>query len=62
MKHIRRMAGLFVMVGGAGVWVHPAWFAHGVRGFNLLQSSLTGFCLPERVSAAQPLRLPPPEA
>ena len=48
---IRRMAGLFVMVSVAlGVWVNPWWFAFtAFVGFNLLQSSFTGFCLPERV-------------
>lgn len=48
---IRRMAGLLVMLSVAlGVWVNPWWFAFtAFVGFNLLQSSFTGFCLPERV-------------
>lgn len=48
---IRRMAGLFTMGSVAlGFWVHPAWFLFtAFVGFNLLQSSFTGFCLPERV-------------
>ena len=48
---IRRMAGLFTMASVAlGYWVHPAWFLFtAFVGFNLLQSSFTGFCLPERV-------------
>jgi len=48
---IRRMAGLFVMGSVAlGYWVHPAWFLFtAFVGFNLLQSSFTGFCLPERI-------------
>lgn len=50
-KVIRRMAGLFVMVSVAlGVWVNPWWLAFtAFVGLNLLQSSFTGFCLPERV-------------
>jgi len=50
-KVIRRMAGLLVMLSVAlGVWVNPWWFAFtAFVGFNLLQSSFTGFCLPERV-------------
>lgn len=50
-KVIRRMAGLFVMASVAlGVWVSPWWFAFtAFVGLNLLQSSFTGFCLPERV-------------
>jgi len=48
---IRRMAGLLVMLSVAlGVWVNPWWLAFtAFVGFNLLQSSFTGFCLPERV-------------
>jgi hypothetical protein len=33
-----------------GVWVNPAWFIFTVFvGFNLFQSSLTGFCPLERI-------------
>jgi len=48
---IRRMAGLFVMASVAlGYWVHPGFFLFtAFVGFNLLQSSYTGFCLPERL-------------
>ena len=48
---IRRIAGLFVMVSVAlGVWVNPAWFIFtAFVGFNLFQSSLTGFCPLERI-------------
>ncbi len=48
---IRRMAGLFVMGSVAlGYWVNPAWFLFtAFVGFNLFQSSYTGFCLPERI-------------
>jgi hypothetical protein len=48
---IRRIAGLFVMVSLAlGTWVHPAWLLFtAFVGFNLFQSSLTGFCPLERI-------------
>jgi len=48
---IRRIAGLFVMTSVAlGVWVSPAWFIFtAFVGFNLFQSSLTGFCPLERI-------------
>jgi len=48
---IRRFAGIFVMGSVAlGVWVNPAWFYFtAFVGFNLVQSSLTGFCPLERV-------------
>lgn len=48
---IRRIAGLFVMASVAlGVWVHPAWlYFTAFVGFNLFQSSLTGFCPLERI-------------
>jgi len=48
---IRRLAGVFVMVSvGLGMWVHPAWFYFtAFVGFNLFQSSLTGFCPLERI-------------
>jgi len=43
---IRRIAGIFVMTSVAlGVWVNPLWFIFtAFVGFNLFQSSLTGFC------------------
>jgi hypothetical protein len=48
---IRRIAGIFVMLSVAlGVWVNPAWFYFtAFVGFNLFQSSLTGFCPLERI-------------
>ena len=48
---IRRIAGVFVMVSVAlGVWRNPLWFAFtAFVGFNLFQSSLTGFCPLERM-------------
>ena len=48
---IRRFAGTFVLVSLAlGYRVHPAWFLFtAFVGFNLLQSSCTGFCPLERI-------------
>ena len=48
---IRRIAGLFVMGSLAlGYWVNPAWFLFtAFVGFNLFQSSLSGFCPLERI-------------
>ncbi|MBP2648212.1 MAG: hypothetical protein H6Q77_1836 [Gemmatimonadetes bacterium] len=48
---IRRIAGIFVMTSVAlAVWVHPAWlWFTAFVGFNLFQSSLTGFCPLERI-------------
>lgn len=48
---IRRIAGLFVMASVAlGVWVNQSWFIFtAFVGFNLFQSSLTGFCPLERI-------------
>ncbi len=48
---IRRIAGLFVMASVAlGYWVHPGFFAFtAFVGFNLFQSSITGFCPLERI-------------
>ena len=46
-----RFAGFFVLGSVAlGLWVHPAWFAFtAFVGFNLLQTSFTGFCPLERI-------------
>lgn len=51
---IRRFAGTFVLGSLAlGWWVNPAWFLFtAFVGFNLLQSSLTGFCPLEKMLAA----------
>ena len=48
---IRRFAGIFVLISLAlGYWVHPAWLLFtAFVGFNLLQSSCTGFCPLERI-------------
>ncbi len=45
-RYVRMVAGLFVMGSVAlGYWVHPGWFCFtAFVGFNLFQSSLTGFC------------------
>lgn len=51
---IRRIAGIFVLVSLAlATWVHPAWLLFtAFVGFNLLQSSITGFCPLERILGA----------
>lgn len=48
---IRRFAGIFVLLSvGAGLLIHPAWFAFtAFVGLNLIQSSFTAFCPLERV-------------
>jgi hypothetical protein len=48
---IRRIAGVFIMLSVVlGLLVHPAWFGFtAFVGFNLFQSSITGFCPLERV-------------
>lgn len=48
---IRRIAGTFVLASLAlGWWVSPWWFLFtAFVGFNLFQSSLTGFCPLERI-------------
>lgn len=48
---IRRFAGGFVLGSLAlGWWVHPGWFLFtAFVGFNLIQSSLTGFCPLEKM-------------
>lgn len=48
---IRRIAGVFIMLSVAlGYFVHPGWFGFtAFVGFNLFQSSITGFCPLERV-------------
>jgi hypothetical protein len=48
---IRRFAGIFVLVSLAlGYWAHPGWLLFtAFVGFNLLQSSYTGFCPLERI-------------
>lgn len=48
---IRRFAGTFVMLSVALGWfVNPAWYLFtAFVGFNLFQSSLTGFCPLERI-------------
>jgi len=48
---IRRIAGIFVLLSVAlGWWVSPYWLLFtAFVGFNLFQSSLTGFCPLERM-------------
>jgi hypothetical protein len=48
---IRRIAGVFIMLSVLlGFLVHPAWFGFtAFVGFNLFQSSITGFCPLERI-------------
>jgi hypothetical protein len=48
---IRRIAGVFIMLSVAlGYFVHPGWFGFtAFVGFNLFQSSITGFCPLERI-------------
>ena len=48
---IRRIAGTFILGSLAlGWWVNPYWFWFtAFVGFNLLQSSLSGFCPLERM-------------
>jgi hypothetical protein len=48
---IRRFAGIFVLLSLAlGHWVNPAWYLFtAFVGFNLLQSSVTGFCPLEKM-------------
>jgi len=50
-KLIRRIAGIFVMLSVAlAVWVSPLWlFFTAFVGLNLFQSSLTNWCLLERI-------------
>ena len=48
---IRRFAGTFILLSLAlGHWVNPYWLLFtAFVGFNLIQSSLTGFCPLERI-------------
>ena len=48
---IRLIAGTFVLISLAlGYWVHPAWFLFtAFVGVNLIQSSLTRWCLMETI-------------
>ena len=48
---IRRIAGVFIMLSVLlGFLVHTAWFGFtAFVGFNLFQSSITGFCPLERI-------------
>ncbi|MDZ7630125.1 MAG: DUF2892 domain-containing protein [Gemmatimonadaceae bacterium] len=51
---IRRFAGTFVLLSLAlGYWVSPNWYLFtAFVGFNLLQSSITGFCPLEKILGA----------
>ena len=48
---IRLIAGTFVLVSlSLGYWVHPGWFIFtAFVGVNLIQSSLTKWCLAESI-------------
>jgi len=48
---IRGIAGSFVLISLAlGTWVHPYWyFFTAFVGLNLLQSSITHWCLMEQI-------------
>jgi len=48
---IRRFAGVFILLSVAlGYWVNSGWYLFtAFVGFNLLQSSFTGFCPLERI-------------
>ena len=50
---IRRFAGVFILLSVAlGAWVNPWWLVFtAFVGFNLLQSSVTGFCPLEKLLA-----------
>ncbi|WP_417482732.1 DUF2892 domain-containing protein [Maricaulis sp.] len=45
---VRLLAGSMVLISIAlSIWVHPYWIALAIFvGFNLVQSSFTGFCPP----------------
>lgn len=51
---IRRFAGVFVLASLAlAHWVNPAWYYFtAFVGFNLVQSSFTGFCPLEKILGA----------
>ena len=50
-RYIRMIAGTFVLVSlSLGIWVNPNWFWFtGFVGVNLLQSSITNWCLMEDI-------------
>ena len=50
-KYIRIMAGTFILMSvGLAIWVSPWWLLFSAFiGINLLQSSLTGWCLMEDI-------------
>jgi hypothetical protein len=50
-RFVRRLAGAVVLVGFLLGWFVNEWFflVDAFAGANLLQSSFTGFCPPERV-------------
>lgn len=59
---IRLVAGIFILGSLAlGYWVHPAFFLFtAFVGLNLLQSSLTHWCLMEKILAGLGLATPEP--
>ena len=50
-RYIRLIAGTFILVSLAlGIWVNPMWFWFtAFVGANLLQSSITNWCLMEDI-------------
>ena len=50
-RYIRMIAGTFVLASlSLGIWVNPNWFWFtGFVGVNLLQSSITNWCLMEDI-------------
>ena len=54
-RYIRMIAGLFVLASlGLGIWVNPNWFWFtAFVGANLLQSSITNWCLMEDILARE---------
>ncbi|MFB6123337.1 MAG: DUF2892 domain-containing protein [Haloferacaceae archaeon] len=50
-RFVRRLAGTVVLVGFLLGWFVNEWFflVDAFAGANLLQSSFTGFCPPERI-------------
>ena len=50
-RYIRLIAGTFILVSLAlGIWVNPMWFWFtAFVGVNLLQSSITNWCLMEDI-------------
>lgn len=50
-QFVRRLAGTVILTGFLLGWFVNEWFylVDSFAGLNLLQSSFTGFCLPEKI-------------